>query len=343
MTAAGLAKIPYVDLRGSFSPLDLAFLRRGQARTLLNAVKHTFGAASSIPSGMLLRMADRASRRWLEQADNPYLWEIGRIAEEVGEPGVFTMNVCLEWGCTGGVWQSEAGPVLRRVLDWPFPSLGENQVVLHLSGRVGAYYNATWPGLSGVFHALAPGRFAAAINQAPMRRIGGGLVGDWALGRIAVGRNYGLPPGHLLRQAFETAPDYESAKALLCRTEMAVPAIFILAGVGDDEGCVIERTENNFTLREMARGKVCAANHFDTPPDGNRNGWRARPIDSAGRYAQALVLSGEGGNFSWFTPPIANVNSRVALAARPRNGRLSLMGTEGLRQVTEICRLPQEG
>jgi hypothetical protein len=340
---AALVTIPYVDLRGAFTPLDLIFIQRRKAHALINAIKGTFGAASSVPSAVLLRMSDRIVQRWLERSDNPYLWEITRIAEEVGEAGVLTLNACLEWGCTGGIWPSSAGPVLRRVLDWPFPRLGEMLVVLHLTGKVGAYYNVTWPGLAGVFQGVAPDRFAAAINQAPMRKLGAGLAGDWAMGKVAVGRGDGLPPSHLLRQVFETAPDYATAKDLLCRTEIAVPAIFLLAGTADGEGCVIERTESDFRIREMAKpgaGSVCAANHFLVPPDGNEAGWRPRPIDSAGRYARACRLPPEGGNFSWFVEPIANQNSRLALAARPRQGRLSLVGTEGATPVTEVFRLP---
>lgn len=339
---SALVKIPFIDLRGAFTPLDLVFLRRRQAHALLDAVKTTFGTDSSVPGAALLKMADLASRRWLEAADNPYLWEIARIAEEVETPGVFAINVCLEWGCTTGVWDSPAGPLMRRVLDWPFPLLGEHLVVLYLTGRAGSYYNITWPGLAGVFHGVAQGRFAAAVNQAPMRRVGAGLAGDWALGKIAVGRNYGLPPGHLLRQVFEIAPDYATAKDLLTKVEIAVPAIFVLAGVNDGEGCVIERTEDDARVREMTNGRVCATNHFETPPEGTKDDWRPRPIDSAGKYAHACTLGGEGGNFAWFTAPIANQNSRVAFAARPRAGRLSLVGTAGVRPVTEIFRLPQE-
>jgi hypothetical protein len=347
MTAKPRVTIPYIDLRGAFTPLDLVFLRRKQARAMLDTIKSTFGVASRLPSGMLLRAADRTSRRWLTRTDNPYLWEISEIAKEVGEAGVFALNICLEWGCTGGIWQGAEGPLLRRTLDWPFPRLGENLVVLHLSGPGGAYFNITWPGLAGVFHGLAPKRFAAAINQAPMRKSGGGLVVDWAMGRVAVGRNFGLPPSHLLRQVFETAPDYASAKRLLCTTQLAVPAIFLLAGIEDGEGCVIERTEEAFSVREMASlektaGRVCAANQFEAPPEGKKIDWRTRPIDSAGRYTQACMLDSEGHNFSWFEPPIANENTRVALVARARPGRLSLVGTEGPAPVTEILRIPPE-
>ncbi|MGB8602495.1 MAG: hypothetical protein WCD42_09900 [Rhizomicrobium sp.] len=346
---SGLIKIPFVDLRGNFSPLDLVFLRRKQARVLLEAVRATFGASANIPSTTLLKLADRASQHWLKQAGNPYLWEITRLAEEIDVPGVFTVNACLEWGCTTGVWDSADGPLMRRVMDWPFPVLGEHLVVLHLSGQAGSYYNITWPGISGVFHGLAPERFAAAINQAPMRRTTAGLAGvagDWAMGRIAVGRNFGLPPGHLLRQVFELAPDYAAAREMLSQSEIAVPTIFVLAGTENGQACVIERTENACTIREMAAGpngnRVCATNHFEAPPEGTKEDWRARPIDSAGKYTQASALPGDGGQFFWFTAPIANANSRVAFAARPHGGRLSLMGTDGASPVTEVFRLPPE-
>lgn len=349
---SGLIRIPFIDLRGAFSPLDLVFLKRKQARSLLEAIRATFGADANIPGATLLKLADKASQHWLKKAGNPYLWEITRLAEEIDVPGVFTINTCLEWGCTTGVWDSADGPLMRRVMDWPFPVLGENLVVLYLSGKAGAYYNISWPGISGVFHGVAPGRFAAAINQAPMRRNPAGISGlagvasDWAMGRIAVGRNYGLPPGHLLRQVFELAPDYDTAKDMLCHSEIAIPTIFVLAGTEDGEACVIERTENACKVREMEPGqngnRVCATNHFETPPEGRKEEWRSRPIDSAGKYAQACTLSGDGGQFFWFTAPIANANSRVAFAARPRGGRLSLMGTNGVTPVTEVFRLPQE-
>lgn len=335
-----LVNIPYIDLRGAFTPLDLVYIKRKQAHALLDTIKGTFGAASRIPSAVLLRMSDRISLRWLRKTDNPYLWEITRIAEEIGEAGVLTMNACMEWSCTGGVWQSMDGPTLRRVLDWPFPALGKMMAVAHFTGKVGPYYNITWPGLAGMFQGMAPDRFAAAINQAPMRKLGAGLVGDWAAGKIVFGRGEGLPPSHLLRQVFETAPDYDTAKALLCRSEIAVPAIFILAGIRDFEGCVIERTEKEYRVRDMADGRVCTANHFLRPPEGGEADWRPRPIDSAGRYAQACRLPAEGSNFSWFVEPIANQNSKLAFAARPRAGRLSLVGTEGTTPVTEVFRVP---
>jgi len=230
------------------------------------------------------------------------------------------------------------GPVLRRVMDWGFPRLGETMVVLRQAGAAGDFLSITWPGVSGVFQGVAPGRFAIAINQAPMRRHGAGFLGDWLANRIRVKPSRALPPAHLLRQVFERAPDYAAARAMLCETELAVPAIFVLAG--PDAGCIIERSEQAFGLREMAGGPVSAANHFESALALDGAGWRARPIDSAGRRACAdgLCDSHFAEDFGWFVPPIANANSRLAFEATAA-GRLTLMGTAGAKPVTQVFRL----
>jgi hypothetical protein len=317
------------------SPLDLVRRHPARARAMAQAARETFGAASRLAAAAMTPAADRASRAWLQRQNNPYLPEIDAMAAILGIRGVHALNVCFEWGCTGGVWPSPDGPVLRRVLDWPFPRLGESTVVAWQAEA--RYFNIGWPGLAGLFQALAPGRFVAAINQAPMRRHGRGFLGDWLINRLAVKGNKGLPPAHVLRGVFEQAADYASAKKLLCETALAVPAIFLLAGVKDGEGCVIERTETAWAIREMGDGMVCAANHFESLTGH----WRPRPIDSAGRAACARGLEPHQGigDFGWFTAPVANINSRLVFNAAAGPGRLGLMGTRGAVPVTEPFRL----
>ncbi|HWY64735.1 MAG TPA: hypothetical protein VNX61_05940 [Rhizomicrobium sp.] len=315
------------------TPLELVRRHPARARAMAQAALDTFGAASRLAAAALGPAADRASRQWLARQDNPYLPEIDAIADTLGIRGVHALNVCFEWGCTGGVWPSPQGPVLRRVLDWPFPRLGESLIVAEQPQE--QFFNIGWPGLAGLFQGLAPGRFVAAINQAPMRRHGRGLAGDWFTNRVAVKTNRGLPPAHLLRSIFERAPDYGAAKKLLCETPVAVPAIFLLAGVRDGEGCVVERTETGFALREMGEACVCAANHFEALTGA----WRPRPIDSAGRAACARALEPGLEGFDWFRAPIANINSRLVFHAAARPGSLELMGTRGERPTTEVFRL----
>jgi len=54
---------------------------------------------------------------------------------------------------------------------------------------------------------------------------------DWAISRGRVWQRGGLPPAHLLRRVFETCADYAAAKTMLCDTPLALPTIFLLAGV----------------------------------------------------------------------------------------------------------------
>lgn len=315
------------------TPLDLVRRHPERARALARAAVETFGAASRLAAATLGPALDRASRQWLMRQHNPYLPEIDTMATVLGIHGVHALNVCFEWGCTSGVWPSPQGPLLRRVLDWPFPRLGESMVV----ARQDQFFNIGWPGLAGLFQGLAPGRFVAAINQAPSRRHGRGFAGDWFTNRVAVKSNRGVPAAHLLRRVFETAADYDEAKRLLCETAVAVPAIFLLAGVRDGEGCVIERAETQFAVHEMGDSCACATNHFESLSGV----WRPRPVDSAGRAACARSLPHAPSldDFGWFSAPIANVNSRHVFNAAARPGSLRLMGTHGAQPTTEIFRL----
>lgn len=336
-----LPAIPFADIRGGTS-LDLLKLYPETARALAAAAANSFGLVSRAANAVAMPLGDRASRRWLARSENPYLAEIDALADHLGIRGVHFLNVCFEWGCTGGVWPGDGGPTMRRVLDWPFPDLGVHMIVAHQSGPAGAFYNITWPGLSGSFQGLAPGRFACAINQAPMRRHRAGYAGDWLKNRIAVRDGGGLPPAHLLRLALERAPDFAAARKHLSETHLAVPAIFILSGVKDDEGCVIERTETAVAIRKLDGAAVCVANHFETRLAHDGLGWRPRPIDSHGRVAAARALGAEdfASDFAWFTPPIANAHSRLAFQANAASGTLTLMGTDGATPSTRVFRLP---
>ena len=335
---AKLPEIPFVDIRGR-SPVDLLRQFPDRAKSLAKATTETFGAASRIGAHMLFPSMDRASRAWLARGGNPYRDEIAAFEDVLGIRGVHTLNICFEWGCTSGAFRTAEGVVLQRVLDWKFPALGEHLVVARQSGPAGDFYNVTWPAMSGMYHGMAPGRFAAAINQAPMRLHGGGVIHGWTKNRIAVKSVTALPAAHLLRFVFETAPDYAAAKRLLSETPIAVPAIFILAGIA--EGCVIERTETAFGVREIAGDRVCATNHFESELNDAGRGWHPRSGDSPERLACARALRADdvASGFDWFKPPIANPTSRVLVNANPATGALAVMGVEGAAPVTECFTL----
>jgi hypothetical protein len=121
-------------------------------------------------SSVALPIADRRSHKWLKRTKNPYLYEIETFADIITAPGIYSLNMSYEWACTTGVYPTHDTITMLRVLDWPVPALGKEVMVVLQEGKGGTFYNMTWPGMSGVFTAMAPGRFSASLNQAPMRK-----------------------------------------------------------------------------------------------------------------------------------------------------------------------------
>ncbi|MFL5183089.1 MAG: hypothetical protein ACJ8CQ_21505 [Microvirga sp.] len=161
---AGLAAIPVLDLREG-GPVEHARRRRHEMLALRDA------CFSVVPAPLrgLARPLDRVSAAWLKTTPSPYVGEIAEIAAIAGRPGVWFVNASYEWGCTTRI-DVEPAPILRRTLDWPFPGLGRHVEVALQDGGAGPYASLTWPGAVGVLTAVSRGRFAAAINQAPLYR-----------------------------------------------------------------------------------------------------------------------------------------------------------------------------
>ena len=170
-----------------------------EARALID------GATDGVPASAL-KLADRISRRWLIKSGNAHLAEIDAIADKLRQPGAHYLSVNYEWGCTVAVRAAAGDPELVRVLDWRTPGLGRYIVAADVDGASGRFVTLTWPGYTGVLQAMAPGRFAAAINQAPMPRRGGGFMPlDWFANKVDVWRSRDATPAHLLRDVFEQA------------------------------------------------------------------------------------------------------------------------------------------
>ena len=247
--------------------------------------------------------------------------------------GAWFMNFCFEWGCTTGVAADPGHPGMRmlRTLDWPFHGIGEHVVVARQAGPAGSFLNVTWPGFIGVITAMAPGRFALAINQAPLVRRGYlPLALDWLINRIRVFRSRHLPPAHLARQVMETCRTYDEAKDMLETTPLALPAFFTLAGTRPGDGCVIERTE---TRAWVHPAPAAVANHWLT------NGLRGRPrgIDSRRRHRLMNGLTRLPAEaFDWLIHPIHNPETRLSVVANAADGRLLVQGWEADGAATDM-------
>ena len=321
--------IPLVEL-GAAPTATLVEAETERVHALLTAARRAY-------SPPVLAAGDRISRRWLEKAANPYTEEIADVAARLPGPGGWMLNLSHEWACTSGVAPTADGGSSRllHTLDWQMAGLGENLLAVRRHGLAGPWLDVTWPGFVGTLQGLAPGRFAAAFNQAPLRRRSGLFLADWAVQRAAFWRSRHLPPAHLLRQVFEEAVDYAEAKERLVETPLALPVIFALSGLKPDEGCIIERLETRAFVREAP---VAAANHWQAAGLAGHS----RGVESEARSRLLSErLSGAESNLDWVVPPVLNELTRVALLAEAARGRLAVQGYEAYGPATAVLEIEE--
>jgi hypothetical protein len=347
-----LQNIPVIDLRDGGAARH-ARQSAHRARALRDA------CLGFLPRAMLplVPALDWISRHWLARSSSPYLPEIAQIADTLGFSGVWLLNASYQWGCTSLAREENGVAWLVRTLDWPFPGLGRYAEVAHVRGAGGDFFNVTWPGYVGALTAMAPLRFAASVNQAPLRRSTEHRylrAYDLAANALAIWRSNDLMPSdQLLRRVFELCDDYSAARRMLETTPVARPVIYTLVGCAPNERCVIERTETDFVTRE---DETCAANDW-VPP---RPGWEGRigtrrflssSLADAAGYSRARrdALNGWDGvlaapAFDWVREPVLNPYTRLAVAMCPASGLLRVVGydkTEAIvpEPVTLMCEI----
>src|SRR5216683_3064197 len=240
MRSQSIAEIPVFEV-GLLPSADLCCRNLVQVRHLDEALSRR--SHPLLP--LAARFLDRISHSWLVRQASPYLEEIRQVASEVGRPGAYFLNTIYEWTCSTSAAPDPrgAGARLIRVLDWGLTGIGRHVVIARQESACGPFYNATWPGFAGVLTGMAPGRFAAAINQAPRLPIFGPRWLDEVAGRLRMLRHKGaIPAAHLLRRVFEEAQDYDAAQTMLAdgRQLLAMPALFILSGIAGEQACIIE-------------------------------------------------------------------------------------------------------
>jgi hypothetical protein len=328
-----VGEIPLIDV-GAGGAADLAAAHRAEAIALIDTA---LASHKLLPAAA--RVADRLSRRWLERQRDPYLDEIRHVAEIVPRPAVYFLNIVYEWACSTSSAPDPSGRGARmiRVLDWGLQGIGRYALLGRHTTRHGPFYNATWPGFAGVLTAMAPGRFAAAINQAPRVPILGPRWVDEVIGRFRLlGRRDVLPAAHLLRRVFEEARDYDAAVAMLMdpSVALAVPALFTLSGVAPEQSCVIEAL-----ARERRLHRAVAADGFAI---GVANDWlsgdlvgvprahalewsaTAHPRDN-NRVRRGAVCALQQGAFSGaadLAPPVLNGHTVLVASANARTGEM---------------------
>lgn len=165
----------------------------------------------------------------------------------------------------------------------------------------------TWPGVVGVLTGLAPGRFAAAINQPPLPGGYGRLLG-WPLARAQVARSRALSPTHLLRLAFDACRDFGEAVVIEPTADAAFEPVGAVAANhwanASRAGPVGQPRDGSILERRPVMGEVVAG-----PPD-----W----------------------SLGWVRAPILKGDTRVVMMANPARGRLLGQGWEKTGAVTTV-------
>jgi len=349
-----LQHIPIMDLRDGGPP-------RHAQQSADKALALRDACLGFLPRAMLplVPILDSVSRHWLARSSSPYLPEIAQIAGTLGFSGVWLLNASYQWGCTSLAREENGVPWLLRTLDWPFPGLGRYAEVAHMQGPAGDFFSVTWPGYVGALTAMAPSRFAACVNQAPMRRRTAHpylRAYDFAANAFAIWRSEALTPSdQLLRRTLELCADYRAARHMLETTPVARPVIYTLVGCAADERCVIERTETDFVTREH---ETCAANDWVPCRPGweGRIGTRrflSRSFADAANQSRARrdtlrdwdgILAAP--SFDWVREPVLNPYTRLAVAMCPASGLLRVVGydkTDAIvpEPVTLMCEIPR--
>jgi hypothetical protein len=290
-----LNPIPLIRAGG---PLDLVESRTAEARDLLATA---LAAHPLLPSAA--RVGDLVAKAWLRRQASPYHHEIDAVARIVARPGVHFLNLVYEIACsTSGGLGPSGGNRMVRVLDWGMHGIGRFLVAVHRTSVAGEWFDVTWPGYVGVLTAMAPRRFAGAINQAPRLTPTGIRPLDEIVARVGLAGARGtIPASHLLRRVFEAAPDYRSAVMMLADETVTVakPAIFCLTGLAPGECAVVEAMGTKRRVHE--EGNIAVANAWIN------DDWPGVP-----RLHAAVARAGE-------TPLGNNIERRRDVAALARS------------------------
>ncbi len=318
-------KIPVVDL--GWDGFDRLV---GEFRDRLDQI---LGTARRHYTSPVLWLGDRLAQRWAARAGMPYLDEYAAVARATGRSGAWLLNFSYEWGCTAAIAVEPSGaPRLLRTMDWQLPSLGRTLLAIRSQGSAGDWINLGWPGFVGAVQGLAPGRFAASINQPPALDTGFGPFGDWLASKRSIWRTGTIPPVLLLRAVFDTARTFAEARSRLITTPICAPAIYTLVGVRAGESVIIERTPD---AAEVHDGAGAVSNHWlSSGLSGRaRSRWTVERLGAM--RAHLAARSAATPPFAWLTHPILNDTTRLALEAVPATGELLARGYEPEGPATE--------
>ena len=222
--------------------------QRGQARELLALYKADLG----IPPDLGEFLA--ASARELVRPDH---WaELESLSLSVGVPLSDTVLCNFYYdalkvviGCTAFAADTADGVLHARNLDWWTSSAILSRYTLacnFVGGAAGEFTTIGWPGFTGAFSGVAPGRFAVTLNAV--------LSLEPAVPA--------MPVVLTLRSVLEEARSFDEALSVLSAASLPSDSLLLLTGTRAGEHAVIERTPSRCAVRRGQRGFTCVTNDY---------------------------------------------------------------------------------
>jgi hypothetical protein len=219
-----------------------------QARELLALYKADLGIPPDVGEFLV------ASARELVRAD--YWTEMESLSFALGLPlsdavlcNFYYDAIKVVLGCTAFAVDSAGGILHARNLDWWTTSaiLSRYTTICNFVGGVaGEFTTIGWPGFTGVFSGIAPGRFAITLNAV--------LSLEPAVPAT--------PVVLVLRTVLEEARSYNEALSILSAASLPSDSLLLLTGTRAGEHVVIERTPSRCAVRRGRSGFTCVTNDY---------------------------------------------------------------------------------
>lgn len=173
----------------------------------------------------------------------------GDIAGKVKDV-IFDTLASISPFCTAGIVQSKKFGMLHfRTLDWEMKQIGRATRLFHFKTPTHTFTAVGIVGLLGVLSGMVPGKYSVTINFAPVDSL------------PSVGRMGCL---FHLRDVLETCSEYADAVRALSNTELSSNVFFTVCGAQRGQGCIIERTQTDKSVRKFTKGALVQANHFNS-------------------------------------------------------------------------------
>lgn len=142
-----------------------------------------------------------------------------------------------------------------RTMDWGMDLLADLTIEIEfIKGGRTLFITTTWAGYVGVLTGIKPSSFSVSVNFR--------IIGDSMWTNIKKAATSCWPIGFLLREVFETAPDFDTAVKWLSNSKLIAPCYFTVCGTQVGEGCLLTRNRDDVEQKwELAsKGPIVQTN-----------------------------------------------------------------------------------